>query len=71
MIAARRSWRATSRSPGSSTRSPITNIPVVIVAGFIGFAGNELVALYRIRVGTRRSARRRSSPMATTPGPTA
>jgi cation diffusion facilitator family transporter len=29
----------------------ITNIPVVIVAGFIGFAGNELIALYRIRVG--------------------
>ena len=30
---------------------PITNIPIVIAAGFIGFAGNELVALYRIRVG--------------------
>ncbi len=30
----------------------MTNIPAVIVAGFIGFAGNELVALYRIRVGT-------------------
>ena len=29
----------------------ITNIPAVIVAGIIGFAGNELVALYRIRVG--------------------
>jgi len=30
---------------------PITNIPIVVAAGFIGFAGNELVALYRIRVG--------------------
>jgi cation diffusion facilitator family transporter len=30
---------------------PITNIPAVIVAGIVGFAGNELVALYRIRVG--------------------
>ncbi len=30
---------------------PVTNIPAVIVAGIIGFAGNELVALYRIRVG--------------------
>jgi cation diffusion facilitator family transporter len=30
---------------------PIRNIPIVLVAGLIGFAGNELVALYRIRVG--------------------
>jgi len=30
---------------------PMTNIPAVIVAGIIGFAGNELVALYRIGVG--------------------
>ena len=30
---------------------PITNIPIVIAAGFVGFAGNEVVALYRIRVG--------------------
>lgn len=30
---------------------PVTNIPAVIAAGIIGFAGNELVALYRIRVG--------------------
>ena len=30
---------------------PITNIPIVLVAGTIGFAGNEAVALYRIRVG--------------------
>jgi divalent metal cation (Fe/Co/Zn/Cd) transporter len=29
----------------------ISNIPIVIVAGFIGFAGNELIALYRIRIG--------------------
>jgi cation diffusion facilitator family transporter len=30
---------------------PMTNIPIVLVAGIVGFAGNELVALYRIRVG--------------------
>lgn len=30
---------------------PITNIPIVIAAGLIGFAGNEAVALYRLRVG--------------------
>jgi len=30
---------------------PITNVPIVLVAGLIGFAGNEAVALYRIRVG--------------------
>ena len=29
----------------------VSNIPIVIAAGIIGFAGNELVALYRIRVG--------------------
>lgn len=29
----------------------ITAIPIVIAAGVIGFGGNELVALYRIRVG--------------------
>lgn len=29
----------------------ITNIPIVMLAGFIGFAGNEAVALYRMRVG--------------------
>jgi len=30
---------------------PITNIPIVMLAGVIGFLGNEGVALYRIRVG--------------------
>jgi cation diffusion facilitator family transporter len=30
---------------------PITNIPIVLAAGFISFLGNEAVALYRIRVG--------------------
>ena len=30
---------------------PIEHVGVVIAAGLIGFAGNELVALYRIRVG--------------------
>ncbi|KQS64294.1 cation diffusion facilitator family transporter [Modestobacter sp. Leaf380] len=32
---------------------PINNVGVVIAAGLIGAAGNELVALYRIRVGRR------------------
>jgi cation diffusion facilitator family transporter len=31
----------------------VHNIAWVIVAGFVGFAGNELVAVYRIRVGRR------------------
>lgn len=30
---------------------PIRNLSMVMVAGIIGFAGNEAVALYRIRVG--------------------
>ncbi|OGO55799.1 MAG: hypothetical protein A2Z32_10065 [Chloroflexi bacterium RBG_16_69_14] len=30
---------------------PITNIPIVVIAGIVGFAGNEAVALYRIRAG--------------------
>lgn len=30
---------------------PIGNIPLVVLAGLVGFAGNEAVALYRIRVG--------------------
>jgi cation diffusion facilitator family transporter len=32
---------------------PITNVGWLFLAGLIGFAGNELVALYRIRVGRR------------------
>ncbi len=32
---------------------PITNVWVVLAAGIIGFAGNELVAVYRIRVGRK------------------
>lgn len=32
---------------------PIENVGVVFAAGIIGFAGNELVAIYRIRVGRR------------------
>lgn len=32
---------------------PMTNIGWLFLAGLIGFAGNELVALYRIRVGRR------------------
>lgn len=30
---------------------PLSNLWVVVAAGLVGFAGNELVALYRIRVG--------------------
>jgi cation diffusion facilitator family transporter len=32
---------------------PVTGVGVVIVAGLVGFAGNEIVAGYRIRVGRR------------------
>ena len=32
---------------------PVANVGILIAAGFIGFAGNELVALYRIRVGRK------------------
>ncbi|MFC4950124.1 cation diffusion facilitator family transporter [Pseudonocardia sp. GCM10023141] len=32
---------------------PVGNLGVLIVAGVVGFAGNELVAVYRIRVGRR------------------
>ena len=32
---------------------PITHPWIVLVAGLIGFAGNELVAVYRIRIGSR------------------
>lgn len=32
---------------------PISNLGWVLAAGIIGFAGNELVAVYRIRVGRR------------------
>jgi len=32
---------------------PVTNVGVVIAAGLVGAAGNEFVALYRIRVGRR------------------
>ncbi|HEU0244455.1 MAG TPA: cation diffusion facilitator family transporter [Candidatus Limnocylindrales bacterium] len=30
---------------------PISNIPAVMIAGIVGFLGNEAVALYRLRVG--------------------
>ena len=32
---------------------PISHLPWVVAAGLIGFVGNESVAMYRIRVGTR------------------
>ncbi|MBA3411593.1 MAG: cation transporter [Geodermatophilaceae bacterium] len=32
---------------------PITNVGIVAIAGLVGFAGNELVAIYRIRVGRK------------------
>jgi cation diffusion facilitator family transporter len=31
----------------------VANLPWVLIAGVIGFAGNELIAVYRIRVGRR------------------
>ena len=31
--------------------APINHVGIVILAGLVGFAGNELVAVYRIRVG--------------------
>jgi cation diffusion facilitator family transporter len=30
---------------------PIANVPIVAIAGIVGFAGNEAVALFRIRTG--------------------
>jgi cation diffusion facilitator family transporter len=33
--------------------APLENVGVVLVAGVLGFLGNELVAIYRIRVGRR------------------
>lgn len=33
--------------------APISHLPYVAAAGIVGFAGNELVAQYRIRVGRR------------------
>jgi cation diffusion facilitator family transporter len=32
---------------------PVTNLLVLIIAGLVGFLGNEMVALYRLRVGRR------------------
>ena len=32
---------------------PVHDLALVAIAGIVGFAGNELAALYRIRVGTR------------------
>src|SRR5688572_2905806 len=49
---------------------PIHNVGWVIVAGVVGFLGNEAVAIYRIRIG-KGSAPRRLSPTGTTPAPTA
>ena len=34
-------------------QQPVSNVGVVVVAGLIGFAGNEIVAGFRIRVGRR------------------
>lgn len=33
--------------------APVSNLGWVVAAGIVGFAGNELVALYRIRIGKR------------------
>jgi divalent metal cation (Fe/Co/Zn/Cd) transporter len=46
--------RAPARPPSYRVHpQPVTNIAVLIAAGLIGFAGNELVAIYRIGVGRR------------------
>lgn len=41
-------WQSTDRLINPQ---PITNIPIVVIAGIVGFAGNEALALYRIRAG--------------------
>jgi len=43
-------WEAVQRLQHPQT---LHNVGWVIVAGFVGFAGNELVAVYRIRVGRK------------------
>ena len=43
-------WEAVSQL---ESPRPVSNLPAVAVAAVIGFAGNELVAGYRIRVGRR------------------
>lgn len=48
---------------------PMSQIGWVAAAALIGFAGNELVAIYRIRVAAR-SGRRHWKPTAITPVPT-
>ena len=53
MIAISAVVAAWNRSAASSSRSRCTNLGWVLAAGLIGFAGNELVAVYRIRVGRR------------------
>ena len=47
----RRCWSDGSRCSGCSTPQPISDLWLVGLAGVVGFVGNELVALYRIRVG--------------------
>ena len=32
---------------------PVTHLSWVVAAGIVGFVGNEVVAVYRIRVGRR------------------
>jgi cation diffusion facilitator family transporter len=38
---------------GLADPRPVSDLPVVAAAGVIGFLGNEIVAVYRIRVGRR------------------
>jgi divalent metal cation (Fe/Co/Zn/Cd) transporter len=42
-----------SRSVACSHRNRSANLLWVLIAGVMGFAGNELVATYRMRVGRR------------------
>jgi cation diffusion facilitator family transporter len=43
-------WESVSRMLAPE---PLTHVGAVLVAGILGFAGNEAVAVYRIRVGRR------------------
>lgn len=49
---------------------PVHNLGWVLAAGLVGFAGNELVAVYR-SASAGESVRRPWSPTASMPGPTA
>ena len=53
MIALSAVVAALESDPPAVDPQPVTNLGWVLAAGLIGFAGNELVAVYRIRIGRR------------------